>query len=271
MRLSLFSAILAFTMGLIITQSAQAAPQILGLVATTAPLPFTCQNGKCSVEVSAVCLQEDRAAPKTGKVYHLTEGSKLTLSVTDGKGLVHRREIAHLAGLKTVRSFMSVAVSVPEEIIRELGGDIKTASLTVGPMSSAIPEAQPGDKRPITKAEIATVTGTFRALAEDIIRENTDDQLAAGILNQMINRLPNDHSKGAGHIPQLRREVAAPETGDKPETVRLIDHALDTCREWLRAKPNLHLRACLSDQHELLHAGTTDKIWRNLSRITPGS
>lgn len=248
---------------------AKAAPQILGLVASTGPVPLTCKNGTCSVEVSAVCLQEHRKAPVSGTTYKMVKGSQLTLTVTDTSGQTRSVNVADKAGLRSLRVFTSVSVSLPERVIRDLGGDIKTASLTVGPLSSALPVPVAGDKNPLTQGEIAAFTGHARHVAEGVIGLGTDKQQAAGILNQMVNWLPADNSAGVERIAGLRQQIVVPaEQAKKLKTTRLVDRVLRTCREIMRIERAPHLRACLSNQHDILSTETTHKIWRALK---PGS
>lgn len=68
---------------------AAAAPQILGLVASTAPVPMTCTAGQCSAEVPAFCLQRERTMPRIGTAYRAGPGSRITLGFTGpGKSVV---------------------------------------------------------------------------------------------------------------------------------------------------------------------------------------
>src|SRR5712671_2103843 len=46
--------------------AAHAAPQALGLVASSEPLPLICEGGECQVHMSAFCLQEAREIPPLG-------------------------------------------------------------------------------------------------------------------------------------------------------------------------------------------------------------
>ena len=48
---------LGIVLSLVIGGRASAAPQILGLLATMAPTPLTCDDGLCSAQFSAFCLQ----------------------------------------------------------------------------------------------------------------------------------------------------------------------------------------------------------------------
>ena len=66
---------------------AQAAPQILGLIASDAPVPMTCAGGTCTAELSSVCLQQHRPTPATGTVYRPAKGTHITLTVTGPNGV----------------------------------------------------------------------------------------------------------------------------------------------------------------------------------------
>jgi hypothetical protein len=181
-----------------------AAPQILGLVATATPVPLSCADGVCSVEVSGVCLQEHRAAPVTGTAYLPAEGADLTLVVRDETGAQRKIAVAHLVDIKSLRLFNSVSVSLPEDVIRGMGGDINTASLSIGPMTTLLPVAREGDPNPLSVKEIRDFTGQQRARAEQAIGRDGANRAATQVLNYIVNRLPADRPEGADRIAVLR-------------------------------------------------------------------
>ena len=49
--------------------AATAAPQVLMVVTPSDEMLLTCENGICSTEVAAICLQPDRSNPKLGKSF----------------------------------------------------------------------------------------------------------------------------------------------------------------------------------------------------------
>ena len=51
--------------------AAAAAPQVLMVVTPSDEIPLTCENGSCSTEVAAICLQPDRSNPQRGNSYRL--------------------------------------------------------------------------------------------------------------------------------------------------------------------------------------------------------
>src|SRR6516164_7094170 len=83
------SALLALPL-LLAGGAAQAAPQILGIVASNGlPTPLHCAGGYCSAYLASFCLQEARYAPNSGSEYHLATGGRLTLvaKLADGRTL----------------------------------------------------------------------------------------------------------------------------------------------------------------------------------------
>ena len=92
MRIHVISLIAATLAIAALPAAGQAAPQILGLAATAAPLPLQCADGVCSVEVSGICLQKHRPAPDAGTAYRAVSGADITLmprqvSVRSGRGI----------------------------------------------------------------------------------------------------------------------------------------------------------------------------------------
>ncbi len=243
----------------------KAAPQILGLVATTTPLPLSCVKGVCSVEISGVCLQEHRPAPVTGTAYRAVKGSELTLVVQNRDGVKQTMAVAELVEIRSLRVFSSVSVSLPEQIVQELSGDVVVASLSVGPLTSVLPVAEAGDENPLSEKEIHDYTGPLRAIAENAIGRDNANLTATRILNQMVNRLPADTSFGAERIATVRDQTMSKKTvAERPAVARLVTRALDTCREKLRVEATPHLRSCIANQHDILNSNTTQNVWRRL-------
>ena len=57
----------------------QAAPQMLGLIADRGTQNLYCADGVCSVEVSAICLQEERDIPPWGTAYEAVNPKQITI------------------------------------------------------------------------------------------------------------------------------------------------------------------------------------------------
>src|SRR3546814_19744295 len=55
--------------------TAAAAPQVLLVVTPKDEMPLVCEGGSCSTEVTAICLQPDRANPERGTDYSIVPDS----------------------------------------------------------------------------------------------------------------------------------------------------------------------------------------------------
>jgi len=266
MRPIRFSLVTAAALALsALATTASAAPQILGLVATSAPLPLTCSDGTCSVEVSAVCLQEHRPVPASGTAYTLPNEADVTLTLTKPDGTKTKVLVGHLVSLTSLRTFTSVSISLPEDVMRGLGQNVQQASLTIGAMVSALPVPVPGDVSPLSQQEIKDYTGHLRGVAEGAMGRNHANLAATRALNQMINVLPTDESYSRAQVPGLRTsEILNNAVSEASGAAPLLNRALDTCSEKLRVERTPSLRACLANQHDNLNSNTTQAVWKSL-------
>ena len=266
MRLKFFSAIaLIWSFVVAFPFAGFAAPQILGLVATVTPLPLRCVEGVCSVEVSGVCLQEHREAPDSGTAYRVAEGSKLTLVVQGRDGVTQTIGVNEFVEIRSLRLFNSLSISLPERLVQDLSEDVVLASLSIAPLTSLLPVPEVDDPSPLSESEIREYTGRLRALAEGAIGLDKANLNATRVLNQMVNRLPADIPVGAEGIAGLLDHTMSRKTAvETPSVARLVTRALDTCREKLRVERTPHLRACISNQHDILNSNTTQDVWRSL-------
>ena len=261
-----FAVILGAVAGLPL--SAQAAPQILGLVATATPVPLNCADGVCGAELSAICLQQHRPAPAPGTAYRPVKDAQLTLVVRNRAGARRTLAVADLVAIESRRLFNAVAVRLPVRVVRQLAADfgpVVEASLAVGPLTSVVPVAVAGDPRPLGDQEIRDYTGPLRYLAESAIDRDPVNLAATRVLNRMINRLPVKRAHGADQIDPLRAQTMSRRTiAAGPAAAGLVNRVLDTCREKLRIELAPHLRACLANQHDILNTNTTHQVWQAL-------
>ena len=104
-----------------VSNGVQAAPQILGMVATATPVPLTCAHGRCSVEISAICLQQHRAVPEPNTAYLPTPETEITIIVTGRDGVQRSMAVGDKVEIRSLRGFTSVSISLPEKLVRGLG------------------------------------------------------------------------------------------------------------------------------------------------------
>jgi len=241
---------------------AQAAPQILGLIASA--VPMTCVDGTCTAELSAVCLQEHRPTPSTGTVYRPAKGIDITLTVTGPNGVERRKRVEAALSYTSLRQYNAVKVSLPEAAVRRLGDG--AAELSVGPMASIIPVAVAGDADPLSVGEIARYTGPLRAAAERAFERDGDRVNATRILNQMVNRLSGHSRAGIEQADALWKRTVSKDVSAR--TRKFLARAVRDCRETIRIGLQPGLRSCLSYQHDYLSGENTTNAWQAMN---PGS
>lgn len=243
---------------------AQAAPQILGLIASAEPVPMTCVDGTCTAELSSFCLQQHRDTPNTGTLYRPARGTHVTLTVTGPDGVNRRLPVEAALSFASLRQYTAVRVSLPEKMVRQLGDG--AATLSVGPMASIIPVAIEDDPKPLSLREIARYTGPLRAAAEGAIERDSSRVQAMRILNQMINRLPEYSSAGIEKMGALWKQTVGRDVS--AGTQKYMKRAVINCRETLRTGMLPSLRSCLGYQHDYLSGESTNNVWRAMK---PGS
>lgn len=262
------SAVLSFAAFSLLSASAMAAPQILGLIASAEPVPLTCVDGSCTAEISSLCLQQYRDVPTPGTAYRPAEGAGITLIVTGTDGIKRFLPVAAKIEISSLRQFLAVKVSLPEETVRRVGEG--PAALSIAPLSSIIPSVAIDDPHPISRQEIAAYTGPLRATAEEAYNEDSARLDATRTLNQMINRLSENRPVGVEEIePLWKRTVGGDGVLQSSKSTGIIKSALDGCRSSILERGvDLDLRSCLTNQHDILSTGTQENVWRALK---PGS
>jgi len=174
--------------------AAEAAPQILGLVASNGvPTPLTCENGLCSGFVSSFCLQAGRSSPKVDTEYRLASGGGLVLIARRADGSSIRLPGDDLVAVRSRIGFSSVTLSLPEARLQALGA--VSAAVEVAPLTSVLPVAEAGDGNPQTPADIAYATGIQRRIAQQSFETPGEASDAARLAALVINSLPAEEPR----------------------------------------------------------------------------
>ncbi len=248
-------------------QSANAAYQVLALVASNEIVPLRCQNGDCAAQFSAFCLQPSRGSPPRGVEYHAVGGEGITIVATAADG----REINidgrdHLQ-ITALRSHVAVRISLPIEKLDEFGAT--EVAVRVGGNVSLVPEPIIGDPDPHTPDEIATATGPLRAIATLLADGHRDEVIAARMSNDLINRLPD---RGRV-VPGLRDTVwdhVSKVWANRPSTEAAQERAraaFERCRD----TPLGHyftMRQCMGSMHDNLMGDVNNAYWDALKAGT---
>lgn len=251
-------AIAAFAVaGAIWAAPAQAAPQILGLVATNVPQPITCVGDACTVELSAFCLQRDRHEPASGTPYRAYDAEHLVLEANGAGGTVQRLAVGRIAQIESARGRFAVTLTLPRSTVDALGSEPR---LSVAPMAALIPEVVPGDPTPLTEEEIARAGGPLRHLAGSIAEGATSDGNRARILSRVINAMPEDGELSARQRTELWAH-GLEAVGGNPDVLGVTPAAgdFDNCR----AAPSagMSVKACLKLKHDSAVGEMNIDIW----------
>ena len=262
MRTKLFSIVSAVSF-IAISASANAAPQILGLVATAQPVPLTCVDGVCRAEITTVCLQEHRRAPMPGRAYKAGQGTQISLNVTGRDGTIKTVAVAEKIILTARRHYTSVVLSLPESSLRKFGHDTQTAaSISVGTMASAIPLPIASDKAPLSIFEIETYTGPLRQVARNTFAMASVRMATTSHLNQVINRLPDGLADDQAAFEKNWQKVSSDKSRRlTPKARAKVSQIAEVCREDYRIGKTVTMRACLEQHHDYLAAETNKKVW----------
>ena len=265
MRVKLFSIVSVFTF-VFLTTSANAAPQILGLVATVQPVPLTCINGICKAEITTVCLQEHRRAPLPGRAYKAGQGTQISLHVKGQNGAIKSIAVADKISLTARRHYTSVVLSLPESSLRQFGHNHQAvASISVRPMASAIPLPKANDKAPLSQLEIDSYTGPLRQVARNTFASDRVRMETTSHLNQVINRLPDGFADDQAAFEKNWQKVSSDKARRlTPKARTKARQIAEVCREDYKVGKAVTMRACLEQHHDYLAAETNKKVWQAL-------
>jgi hypothetical protein len=255
----------ALTLGLSLPiGSAEAAPQILGVVASNgAPTPLSCTGAECGAHFSAFCLQEARPAPFAGQDYTLAPGASMTLIATTAAGESIRLPAQDYVKITSQIGFTSVHVSVPQSVMTELGA--ASLQIEIGENVSVLPAVVAGDVQPQTVEEIAYATTVMRELAADRFDANNAASDAARIASVFINALPQSGQENARTRGELWMAKA-----NEPAVVNATAEGLQMAKDMYRscqisveARSSYSMRNCLELRHADLQAVSNHGFWKD--------
>ena len=263
-----YTASLAALIGglLLAVAGAQAAPQVLGLIASLRPTPMQCTAAGCRADLSAFCLQQQRPDPGLGTVYRPAPNAAITLIVTSKSGDVRRIDGTRYLTFIDDRGFASITATLAPQAVAGL--DVATIAVEVGKDASLLPDEKLGDKNPQMADEIALATGANREKAEVYFDRSGRDADAIRLTNSMINNLaPNSRTKTDTDGSVLAKTLA--QYQGAPVDRQGVDLAENIHRECVIKTDVTHhvdsLRACLEGSHDMLVTHTNIDFWNSLS------
>ncbi len=244
MRIPLLIAGAAAAAGLSLAAPAVAAPQVLGLVASIAPVPLACTGETCTAQLSAFCLQRERDVPDDRTVYRAADPKAVTLIASRADGSSIRLPADGRVAFASAFGYASVRISVPSSLLG--GAEAVALAVEVAPGAAVVPEPVAGDPDPQTEEEIALATGTLRELASRHFDVPSTARDAAQIVEAMVNGLPRRPWEGRKDRATLweRQVTTELQAAASPEAVALARGIFEECLPYTYG-----IRQCLELKH----------------------
>jgi len=245
-----------------VAASADAAPQALAVMAMDEGLSLNCQDGQCSVDVTAYCLQPDRQSPSPGTPYRAAAYDGLHLVGIDAEGRTRTLSPAALLTVTSARHHKMVRFTVRQESLAALG--IAKARLHIGERVTLLPKPVAGDDRPQTEADVALATGPLRTLGHRLVDQDPSEGKAVRLMARMINLLPMGRQVSKQTQASLWRRSGAAETAAAlhPGDQHKVKQGFTNCR-FIAGSKNLlsgHSATSMRDCLEAVHDGMLDAL-----------
>jgi hypothetical protein len=253
-------ALFAFTMG-----HAEAAPQILGLVASDGlPTPMRCRDGACTALLASFCLQQARDAPADGQDYTPGPAGGLTLIAARPDG---SRLVLPANDLLTVRLYSGlslVQVGLPVAQLASLGvpfGAADAISVNVEANPTILPVAAANDPDPQTPQEIALATGPLRRLAAETFDTSANMPDTGKLLGLLINALPAEADPQPIALNGLLRRIVASVGPGRlsAETLAETEQIVKNCQQF--PPTSLAQGFCLQNLQRGLLSTLNEEYW----------
>ncbi len=247
----------------IATSPALAAPQILALLATGAPVALMCEGAACTADLSAYCLEKERATPEAGTDYRLGSAGNVTLIVTGADGAVRELPLGDRARFQSLREMNAVRVTLDRATI----GDAVSLAVRVEPLATLLPAAAAKKSKAHSVAATVLAEGPYRALGARIVDGSPEADAARG-LARALNRLSTtrgradigETSAAAGSAGPIVEGCAAEAADIKAMRERIIGvYGYWTGRS-IGHEPSL--RSCLEAQHDRIMSRLNERYWK---------
>jgi hypothetical protein len=246
--------------------SAEASPQILGIVASNGALPLTCGAEGCHADLSTFCLQQPRANPELGQRYEIADADKVTIVGTRADGETVRLPAAPFMTFASARGFTSVEVTMPAPTMARLG--LAAVAIEVAREASLIPVAAGNDPDPQSSDEIVLALGAYRQQGSTYFDDSSEAADAIRLTNRMINDLPKHERQATdtdGHLIDGALLSHAATLAD-PAGIKLARSYHETCIVKVDVTHHVDsMRSCLQGTHDRLVTNTNIDFWRSLN------
>lgn len=245
-------------------------PQVLGLIASAAPIPLTCGDGVCTALVSSFCLQEDRLPPSAGQIYDPAGAGLVTLVLHGADGRTTEVASTGLLSYASEGDFTRTRIALDESRLASL--DATAVSVKIDPMVSLLPRMDAPVAKAVAERDLDTAHGAPRFMAENFFAPGTPRSDAAVTMTRMINLLPTSGAVSRDPVAMdstkrnliwKRVETGGALNGLSPSGVDRAKAALDRCGQFAEMGFKLSLRGCLESSHDRLMREVNEEFWES--------
>ena len=242
---------------------AAAAPQILGVMASIAPVEMTCTAETCTAQLSAFCLQRERDVPVEHTGYRPADPTAFRIVARRSDGTIAQVPLDARASFTSAFGYASVRVVVPSALLTELGA--ASLAVEVIPAAAVVPVPVAGDPDPLGETEIALAIGPLRALASRHFDEPSISRDAAHLIEAVVNGFPVQSWEGPVDRAGLWDRQVTPDlsAAASPDALALARSIYENC-----LPSSYSMRQCLQLKHMNLLSDANRAYW---DEATPGS
>jgi len=233
--------------------SAWAAPQVLGLTASNAPIPFKCDGDTCTAVAGTFCLQRERVIPTWGAPYQASHPERLTLALLGRDGTIARIAGGPWIKFSAYAGYTMVRLSVPRTLLAT--HDATAIAAEIGPGIALEPVPQVGDSNPQSAEELALAIGPMRVAAAHYLDQPSVGTDAARLVAALVNALPEQHGIADDHSGLWSSTIADGVAASDPAALAGARAAYDRCRQ------QTDIRRCLVSRHREFMEDGNDKFW----------
>lgn len=166
---------------------AEAAPQLLGVVATASPLKLQCDTHTCAVELTTFCMQSERDTPQRDYVYspHDLSVFKVLAQDSDGKMVDVPLKAAKVIAVR------GYTASRFEFSVRDLAArGLSAKAIEVASGGVLVPMPVPGDDNPIRDGEVEHAVASLNPVAERIFKLHSTEFEAIRVVSRLLSETP---------------------------------------------------------------------------------
>ncbi|MBM3572933.1 MAG: hypothetical protein FJX52_11360 [Alphaproteobacteria bacterium] len=240
-------------------------PQALGVVATRAPVPVTCTDGRCTAFLGAFCLEEKVLPPDHGTPYRANRAGDVVLAVTGADGKTRRLDSGDTMDIYSHLGFNALKVVLKPETAAALAG--ATLAVEVAERAAVVPIHE---KVAVDADNRAVATTSHRGVAETVFERAEERADAARLTADMINALPEQGEVASAIRRTLWERVVAPKTGRIGATPAGAERArgmVNACNRTVDISLRVTLRDCLESRHNDVMRELNDEFWTMLGGV----